>query len=615
MNYFKWFKWVVISAFIVCLMLFAFNIIVDPFGVFGDRFINFYAYNMNNNPRVAKIAYLDQHYEDYNSYVVGGSKSSSLSPDLLNQYFDGASFYNMMMYGGDFYDYEKTIHYLVENYHVENIILHMSMQEIDHYNQQNKTINTELSEKVLSNNKIKYYSKYLTLNLEHAFKKIEGLIQRAFDPMAYSTFIPEKGVYNKSVRDVENLGSVEVFLEKYPEFKEPLWTLYGTSIDDNVAALERIKTYLEQRDISFTFIAAPTYHKEMDRYQTEDIVKLWNGIANVTDFWDFTGYNSVSYDARNFYDPMHYRNTVGDLMIETMFSDVPARVEGFGHYTTSENIEARLQAMMSNRIVSESLSALNDQRTYNVPIVMYHDIKRVSDDSGNRTLKQFEADLIAYKEAGFNTITYQDLIHFVYDGVDLPDKPLLITFDDGYLSNYETVFPLLKKHEMKAVISIIGWSVGLDYDANRQRAINPHFTWEQASEMIASGLVEIQNHSFNMHDVLTDTDARQGVLQMPDEEPFDYINNFMNDFSEMNSMVLENLGVNLTIFTYPYGFYNAHTEGMIEQMHYKGTVTVDEGINLISRDPSSLFKLKRINAASWMTIDEIIFKLRNDDNS
>ena len=56
------------------------------------------------------------------------------------------------MYGGDFYDYEKTIHYLVENYEVKNIVLHMSMQEIDHYNQQNKNINTELSEKVLSDN-------------------------------------------------------------------------------------------------------------------------------------------------------------------------------------------------------------------------------------------------------------------------------------------------------------------------------------------------------------------------------------------------------------------------------------------------------------------------------
>ncbi|HAS74810.1 MAG TPA: hypothetical protein DCS67_11760, partial [Clostridiales bacterium UBA8960] len=503
MNGLKWFKWVVISCILACLSLFAFNMVIDPFGVFGDRFINFYAYNMNNNPRVAKIAYLDRHFEKYDSYVVGGSKSSSLSPDLLNQYYEGASFYNMMMYGGDFYDYQKTIHYLVENYKVKNIILHMSMQEIDHYNQQNKTINTELSEKVLSDNRIKYYSKYLTLNLEHAFKKVQGLIQRKFDPMAYATFIPEKGVYNKSVRDIESLGNLDDFIAKYPEFNDPLWHLYGVAIDDNVTALQRIKDYLEQHGVSFTFIAAPTYHKEMDRYQTDDIYKLWRGIARVTDFWDFTGYNSISYDARNFYDRMHYRNSVGNLMIETMFSSKQPLTD-FGHFTTSENVESRLDDMMSKRKTAEAISAEKDMRTKRVPIVMYHDIKLEQDDSGNRTVKQFESDLKAYKDAGFNTIHYEDLINFVYKGVSLPENPLIITFDDGYLSNYEYAFTLLKKYEMKAVISIIGWSVGLDYDPIRQRAINPHFTYAQAKEMIDSGLLEIQSHSFDMHDALTD---------------------------------------------------------------------------------------------------------------
>jgi len=106
----KWFKYVIITALVSCILIFGFNFILDPFGVFGDKFLNFYAYNMNNNPRVAKIAYLETHHEAYNSYIIGGSKSSSLSPTLLNNYFEGSSFYNMLMYGGDFYDYEKTIH-------------------------------------------------------------------------------------------------------------------------------------------------------------------------------------------------------------------------------------------------------------------------------------------------------------------------------------------------------------------------------------------------------------------------------------------------------------------------------------------------------------------------
>lgn len=599
----KWLLLVIAFAMLSTIIVFGINIIVDPFGVFGDKIIDFYAYNMNNNPRVAKIAYLDEHHDKYDSYVIGGSKSSSLSPTLLNQYFENASFYNMMMYGGDFYDYEKTIHYLVENYEVKNIVLHMSMQEIDHYNQQNKNINTELSEKVLSDNALKYYMKYLTLNLEHSFKKVEGLLQREFDPMAYATFVPETGSYNKSVRDAEALGTLEEFLAKYPDFNEPLWKLEGTAIDDNVSALKRIKEYVEGKGISFTFVAAPTYYLEMDRYATEDIQKLWRGIASVTDFWDFTGYNSLSYDARNFYDKMHYRNTLGDMMVRKMFSDETIPVDDFGHYTTSGNVEERLTSMLSRRV------DITDAEGIKVPIVMYHHLTEDEQD-GFVSVKRFEEDLKAYQQAGYNTIHYQDLINYVYDDIPLPEKPLLITFDDGYLSNYELAYPLLKTYHMKAVISMIGWSVGLDYDADRQRDIFEHFTWEQAVEMKDSGVIELQSHSFDLHDVQTDPDARLGVLQKENENTFEYVQQFKEDHQTFHEAMILNTGYRPFIFTYPYGYSNSHTEGLLKILGYLGSVTVEEGTNMITKSPDSLFSLKRFDASAWLTSDQIIEKIK-----
>ncbi len=602
MKPFKWVKLLIFGLVFCTLMLFAFNIIVDPFGVFGDRFINFFAYDMNNNPRVAKIAYLDQHHDEYDSYVIGGSKSSSLSPEKLNQYFEGASFYNMMMYGGDFYDYEQTVHYLVENYEVKNIIVHMSMQEIDHYNQSPRNINTELSGKVLGESQLKYYTKYLTLNLEHGFKKIAGLIQRTQNPMAYATFVPELGVYNKSVRDSEDLGTLEDFLVKYPEFNEPLWPLYGTAIDDNVAALKRIKTYLEEKGINFYFVSAPTYYKEMDRYETADIQKLWRGLASVTDFWDFTGYTDFSYDARNFYDRMHYRNTLGDLMVETMFSGEQP-VSDFGYYTTSENVEERLMSMLSGRLEVEPGEPLS------VPIVVYHHLLSKADDSDNITLDKFKADLEAYKNAGFTTIVYSDLINYVYDGIALPEKPLIISFDDGYLSNYELAYPLLKEMKMKAVISMIGWSVGLDYDVMNDRPIIPHFTWEQAKEMTESGVIELQSHSFDLHALQSDEGTRAGVLQLPVEDELAYIATFKQDNALFQAEMIQNIERRATFFTYPYGYYNAFTEGLLKNIGYFGSVTVEEGINLIDRNPESLFGLKRIDAAGYLTPEMIVEKI------
>ena len=89
-------KWILV--FFASLLGFAallalFNAAVDPFGVFGDRLMQWYAYDMTQNPRVAKIAWLEQHHQDYDSYVIGSSKASSLSVDTLNAY-TGDRYYN-----------------------------------------------------------------------------------------------------------------------------------------------------------------------------------------------------------------------------------------------------------------------------------------------------------------------------------------------------------------------------------------------------------------------------------------------------------------------------------------------------------------------------------------
>ena len=118
-------KWILVFLAAVLggvVLLAACNVVIDPFGVFGDHFFQWYAYDMTQNPRVAKIAYLDQHYESYDSYVIGSSKASSLSVDQLNDY-TGDSWYNMTWYGGDLLDEAQLAAYLVENYKVENIIL------------------------------------------------------------------------------------------------------------------------------------------------------------------------------------------------------------------------------------------------------------------------------------------------------------------------------------------------------------------------------------------------------------------------------------------------------------------------------------------------------------
>ena len=68
----------------------------------------------------------------------------------------------------------------------------------------------------------------------------------------------------------------------------------------------------------------------------------------------------------------------------------------------------------------------------------------------------------------------------------LPDKPILITFDDGYASNYMYAYPILKKLGMQATIFVITDRRG------KTLSVNPHFSWNQAREMQDSGVIDIQ---------------------------------------------------------------------------------------------------------------------------
>lgn len=341
----KWISILLIGVILSMCVLFIFNYIVDPFGVFGDKYFDWYSYNIKKNPRVAKIAYLDDHHQDYDSYIIGGSKGSAISPELMNKYNEGTSYYNMMMYGGDFYDYEKTIHYLVENYEVKNIVIHMSMLEMGHFNKDSKALSTELSYKVNGKSMVRYYFKYLGLNLKHGFDKIEGAIGKSRGADEHDTFIPELGTYDRTKRDAENPKTIEEHIENHSEFKEKLKPIKGTAIDKNVEAIARIKSYLEERDINLTFITAPTYYEEMNRYNKDEIAEFWKKLADIMDFWDFTGYNEQSYDARNFYDIMHYNNEMGKWVVHKIHGKDELVPDGFGRYTTKENVDKHIEKM------------------------------------------------------------------------------------------------------------------------------------------------------------------------------------------------------------------------------------------------------------------------------
>lgn len=239
-----------------------------------------------------------------------------------------------------------------------------------------------------------------------------------------------------------------------------------------------------------------------------------------------------------------------------------------------------------------------------VPIMMYHQVKNNGMGKDVISPYEFESDLKFLTENNYNTITMSDLIDYVYDGKELPENPIILSFDDGYLSTYKYVFPLLKEYNMKIVLSIIGKSTD-DFTRVKEENINySHLTWNQILEMVDSGLVEIQNHSYNLH---SNCKGRYGCGQMKNEGLADYEEFLEEDLMKLQSKVEAVINKSPSTFTYPFGRYNNDTESIVKKLGFKATLSVTYGINVIRRgNPDSLYELKRICRSHNQSLSKLI---------
>ena len=91
-----------------------------------------------------------------------------------------------------------------------------------------------------------------------------------------------------------------------------------------------------------------------------------------------------------------------------------------------------------------------------LPIIMYHEVK--PDKSGKDAIQpwELESDLRWLAENGYTTVVMADVIAYVRDGTPLPEKPIVLSFDDGYYNNYVYVLPLLRQYAARIVFSLLG---------------------------------------------------------------------------------------------------------------------------------------------------------------
>lgn len=246
---------------------------------------------------------------------------------------------------------------------------------------------------------------------------------------------------------------------------------------------------------------------------------------------------------------------------------------------------------------ADSVTAFGEEVAVRVPILMYHSILKDGARQGKYVISPdvLGADLDYLKKEGYETITVSDLLAYVDGSGQLPAKPVMITFDDGYYNNYVYAYPLLKDRGMRAVISIIGYQTDFFSQNGQENAYWSHLKLEHLSAM--QDVIEVQNHSWNLHEY----GERRGCLRRRGEDQSSYAN-FLRQDTEQTQELLTEAGLPTPqCYTYPFGACSDESEQILKDMGFLCTLGCEERVNTVTRDPECLYEMGRFNRPTVMS--------------
>ena len=610
MNAKKWVLTFLLLALVLVLGLAAFNYVTDPFAAFGDRFLNWFSYDETNNPRVAKISYLEQHHDEYDSYILGCSSTSSLQVSDFNKLYD-ANFYNLIMYGADMRDCEKIADYLIEHYEVKHLVLNVYLDNGFTYDDETDRLTRNLHYLTdPDTSALSFYTRYLFCDPRYGFAKLKNLRNDRLLPQSFDVFNEVTGEYDKRVRDVEPIGSMDTYLEAYPVFADyPKTGDFVLGQTENcMKSVAAIKEHCEAADVELVVVAAPVYIDYFQNFQAEDVANFYASLAKVTDFWDFSC-SSVSCEPRYFYDATHFRNAVGSMIAARIAGDDSVYIpDDFGTYVTADTPSSYFsEVLQATALPDETVSR-------DVPVLMWHNLAEESSGDMTISVDTFRAQIEALHEAGFKTVSLQQLYDYVHFGTELPGKPIVLTFDDGYFSNYEYAFPILQEYDMQATIFAIGVSVGKDTYKDTDHAMTPHFGADEAREMVDSGLISVQSHTFDMHQwpPFEDGNAqvRETLLPFDGEADADYEAAVEADFAESRELLESITGQPVNALAFPEGAYVTLTQDALRSAGAELTFTTVRAVNTVVKGlPQSLCAMPRFGMTESADMTALVAEL------
>lgn len=245
----------------------------------------------------------------------------------------------------------------------------------------------------------------------------------------------------------------------------------------------------------------------------------------------------------------------------------------------------------------------------NVPALMYHHFADKSTADTVVSGERFREHMTALRDAGYHAITVHQLIDYVDNGTPLPAKPVLITMDDGYTSNLETAAPILEELGMCATVFVIGINEGEKcYVHSGEPLASPRFAYEDAASWVEKGILDLQSHTLDMHQLESyGYSGRDGMLPLPEESEENYLQAVLEDVRQFQQRREGRVATDLCALAYPFGYCTEELDSILDEAGIIVTLTIQGHGNLVKTgDRSTLRQLGRYNVTEHMTGEALV---------
>ena len=257
-------------------------------------------------------------------------------------------------------------------------------------------------------------------------------------------------------------------------------------------------------------------------------------------------------------------------------------------------------------------------------VLNYHDV--LSAEDARRSLNKMdvgvehlEQHLDWLKKKGYKIISVQNIFDAAAGKDTLPDKAALLTFDDGYLSFYTRVFPLLKKYGYPAAVALVGtW---MDGNVTADEPGKPLLNWEQIREMVQSGLVEVASHSYDLHKGITanpQANSQAAAVTRLYDDPMlvyetdeQYRERIQAALLKSAEFIFQHAGIRPRAMVWPYGEYNQIAVQASREAGMPMTMGLIDGLNTLA-DISALRRFILVDNPDVDQFAELVTGLRVD---